>query len=63
MAINVDTVAYLVRRVSVERWTNFLLKPNPLLAGLDRREKQAILDVIRCLWDKKDIEGFTRTSI
>jgi hypothetical protein len=61
--MNVDTVAYLVRRTSLATWTSFLSRADVLFAGVDRREKHAILEIMRYLYDKKDIEGFIRSSI
>ena len=63
MVMDVDTVAYLVRRTSLGTWAGFLSRADVLFSGMDRREKHAILEIMRYLSDKKDIEGLTRNSI
>jgi len=62
-AINIDTIAYLVRRTSLEMWTSLLLNPKVLFLGLDKRDRYGILEVVRYLLDKKDIDGFMRTCV
>jgi hypothetical protein len=62
LVMDVDTVAYLVRRTSLGTWTSFLSRAD-VLSGMDRREKLAIREIMRYLSDKKDIEGLLRNSI
>jgi hypothetical protein len=62
LVMDVDTVAYLVRRTSLGTWASFLSRAD-VLSGMDRRQKHAILEIMRYLSDKKDIEGLMRKSI
>jgi len=61
--MNVDTVAYLVSRTSLEAWASFLSRADGPFSGVDRREKHAVLEIMRYLSDKTNIEGFMHTSI
>ena len=62
-AINIDTIAYLVRRTNLEMWTSLLLNPRVLFSSLDKRDQHGNLEVVRYLLDKKDIDGFMRTCV
>ena len=64
-AFNLDMMSYLVRRVSLGMWTSLLSRTDAVLYGQTKRDKFAVLEMIRFLLDRKDLdmEGYDRVSV